>query len=456
MPEPDKHEEAKKQEGTLKDPAITEIPETGQDSKIADEAGENSITPEPEKKPGTAYHIFSRLFSIILMLLFSILSGLLAHDKIRFEPISAKVLGRTPVLPYYLAFIHYPKGSVVNYGLAVFLFLIVIYLGLDLLIFSSLKGWKKALCVIVSIILIMVGTESAMSYYSWIDPEMHRPHPTLFWELSPNLVRLEAGEDVQTNSHGFRSPEISVKKPAGQIRVMILGDSSAFGFRIKDRQTFGAHLVKMLRQKYKGEDIVLLNTSVAGWTTYQAKIFMKERGWKFSPDIIIIAFNDDGQSEWKEDVERAPAPVLIPFLRVLYKSNIYLSIKKLVINSQIKKDPSFTFWPKERQGKSRVSPEQLRKNIGEIFVEAKKRGSKAIVISMPMQSPGGRQHRFQMKQAAQDAGYVFMDFQDGFRQYPSTEVFQDVMHPTAKGHEIIAENLFKIIVDEKWLEKNTK
>lgn len=450
MPDSDNRKETEKVEESANAPVKPE----NEENRSEDTAPPKVEGDLEDKKSGAQFNKFSRLFTIILMVIFSILSVLLARDIIRFEPISANVLGRTPVLPYYLTFIHYPKEEVINYGSAFFLFLMVIYLGLDLLIFSNLKGWKKALCVLASIIVMIAGTEKVMAYYSWIDPEMHRPHPTLFWELSPNLVRMEAGEDVQTDSHGFRSPEVSVQKPAGQIRVMILGDSSAFGFKVGDRETFGAYLVKMLRQKHKGKDIVLVNTAVSGWTTYQAKTFMKEKGWKFSPDIIIIAFNDDGQPEWKEDVERAPSPGITPLLRILYKSNIYLSLKKIVINSQVKRNPSFTFWPKEREGKTRVTPRQLRKNIDEILTEAKKRGSQVIIVSMPLQFPGGLQHREQMKQAAENTSFVYLDFLRGFMPYPQEQVFQDVMHPTPKGQKIIAENLFKIIVDEKWLEKN--
>ena len=428
--------------------------ETKENIIVHEEAVSSSTHPEKEKPgvPQKGKFPWVSIFYILFMLIFGVLSALLTRGILRFHPIHARVLQRDPVLPYYLTFIHYPKEMVITQGFAFFFFLIVLYLGVDLLFFRDTKGWKKAIFVLISIIVIIGGTECMMSFYSYIDSEMHHPHPTIFWELSPNLVPMEAGEDVWSNSHGFRSPEISQKKPKDQIRVMVLGDSSAFGFKIKGEETFGAVLVRMLNEKYKGKNIRYINAAVAGYTTYQARIFMEERGWKFSPDIIIIAFNDDGQQEWKQDVERAPHPLLVPIFRVLYKSNIYLSLKKIMLNSQIKRNAAFVKWPGHMQGKIRVPAKQLRYNIDTIMGEAKKRGSKVIVVSMPLQNRGGMRHRHEMKEGAEKAGYPFLDFLKGFKNYPAEEVFQDVMHPTAKGHKIIAEELYKIIINEGWLE----
>lgn len=354
------------------------------------------------------------------------------------------------ILPYYACFIIYPPRIVKDAGIAAFLFLITLYLCFDFTLFEKLKGWKKTLSVVISVIIIIAGTEFVMGFYAKTEPVLNRPHPTLFWELSPDIMDVNMGPaKVLTNSHGFRSPEISVKKPEGEYRVMILGDSSAFGHFVRNDETFGAVLVKMLRLKHPGKNIRLINSAVLGYTTYQAVTFMKERGWKFSPDLIIVSFNDDPQMEWKQDVERVPPGLLLPIFRVLYKSNIYLSLKKQMLNARMEKDHSFALQPRSLQQKNRVSPDQMKANLSYLMDEAKKRNIQVIVISMPLQSvsPDIRNYRKIMEESSKSRGYFFLDLLDNWKQYPTYEVFFDVMHPTAKGHKIIAEDLYKIIED---------
>ena len=387
--------------------------------------------------------------------LFAILTAFFARGKLKIMPPFQGQDTGGEILPYYRTFIHYPREEVINNGITMLLFLITIYLCLDFLFLRRLNGWKKSVSVLLSIIIIIGGTECWMAYYAKICPEIHKPSASLFWELSPNLNGVPGGKYVYTNSHGFRSPEIPIKKPPGQIRIMILGDSSAFGFRVKNEEAFGSITAKMLRQKYPGRDIRLINASVAGWTTYQARVFMEEKGWKYSPDIIIIAFNDDSQLEWKEDVERAPSPMILPLMKVLYGSHIYLSAKKLVINSRIKGDVSKLVRPPLKIAKNRVPLEQFRNNFDYIIDGAMDRGAKVIAVSMPVQQSADYFHNYRVtqKKAVEEEDFPSIDFIEDFKKYPESEVFIDLMHPTVKGHRIIGEKLYELIVNTGWLDK---
>lgn len=433
----------------------------GDSDFISPEKNEPDAESQGKKNTGSKnnsaprFSLVSKILSIVSIIIFAVLTALFAKGILKFMPPFRDKFAGGEILPYYRTFIHYPREEVMNDGMTVFLFLITLYLCLDFLFFSSIKGWKKALSVLLSIVVIIGGTELTMDYSAKIHPEMHKPSASVFWELSPDLNGVPGGEEVYTDSHGFRSPEIPMNKPSGQIRVMILGDSSAFGFRVKNEETFGAVAVKMLRQKYPGKDIRLINASVAGWTTYQASVFMKEKGWKFSPDIVIVAFNDDPQDEWKEDVERAPSPAIMPLMKVLYKSHIYLMIKKLVLNTRIKGDSSKIVSPSREEGKRRVPVRQFRANFDSIIDGATDRGAKVIAVSMPLQHSAGyiTDYRNTQKKAVEEEDFPAIDFIEEFKKYPESEVFMDIMHPTARGHRIIGEKLYELIVNTGWLDK---
>lgn len=361
------------------------------------------------------------------------------------------------MLTFHKMHIHYPGDEVITNGISIFLSLIIVYLLSDYMFFVRLRGWKKALSVILSVIVILGGTELSMSYFSRMYPILHRPHPTLLWEHTPNYGGITRGfkEEVFINSHGFRSPDISRKKPAGQTRILLLGDSSAYGFSVRNQETFGSVLTQKLRAAYPGRDVRLLNAAVAGWTTYQAVVFMKERGWEYSPDIIIIAFNNDSWGEWKEDRERVPPAHLIPVMRLLYRSNIYLGMKKIVMNARLKQDPKPAIWPRFDTAKPRVSVEDFRKNLNYIAEGARQRNAEVMIVSMPLQVAKFKKQAYReaMKEVADKNDFPCICCDEDFAGLPVEEVFIDMMHPTAKGHQIIGNNIYGMITQKKWIEK---
>jgi len=423
--------------------------ETGSKDKETGK-GNNTEKKEGAKKEKRPYPV-SRILYIVVIIIFLIATILFVRHAVEiYSKPPADAQGKHPdLIPYYAAFINYPPDIVRDAGIAMLLATITFYLCLDFLFFYRLKGWKKALSVILSLIFIFACTEYAMGYYLKIEKLMHRPHPTLFWELTPDLLDMNLGRHkVFTNSHGFRSPEISMKKPPGQYRVMVLGDSSAFGFNVAGESTFGALLCRDLRKKYPEKDIRFINGAVSGYTTYQAATFMKERGWKFSPDLLIIAFNDDPQMEWKQDVQRAPGPIMTPIFKLLYKSNIYLTLKQIILNFRVRSNPKFAMYPDRENETNRVTADQLRHNLEYILNGAKKRGASVIVVSMPLQSHGKtiEEYRTIMKKSALDRGFYFLDLLNGWKDYSYEEVLIDVMHPNEKGHELIAKDLYNLIV----------
>ncbi len=65
-------------------------------------------------------------------------------------------------------------------------------------------------------------------------------NPKIWKELKPYYKQIYDGlmvrippTVIQTNSHGFRDVERSLEKPEGTFRIVVLGDSMAFGFGVE-------------------------------------------------------------------------------------------------------------------------------------------------------------------------------------------------------------------------------
>lgn len=138
--------------------------------------------------------------------------------------------------------------------------------------------------------------------------------PILERELRPNFSQLFDGSivkfpkvvNVTINSNGFRGKEYSIEKPNNTIRVLVLGDSVAFGWGVNENETFSVVLEKMLnsdaQKKYE-----VLNLAVPGYNTEQEVEMLKTKGLKYNPDIIIIAYHRNDVTNSTEERELADA-----------------------------------------------------------------------------------------------------------------------------------------------------
>jgi len=119
------------------------------------------------------------------------------------------------------------------------------------------------------------------------------------------------GEDVRTDSHGFRSPEIPVQAPPGVARIAFAGDSIAMGWGVSLEETIPMQVLSALRAQ--GHKVDGFNMGVGNYNTAQELASYKDKGSKMKPDIIVLVyFINDGEpmptyhdSDWLEQHSEA-------------------------------------------------------------------------------------------------------------------------------------------------------
>jgi len=90
---------------------------------------------------------------------------------------------------------------------------------------------------------------------------------------------------INTNSKGIRgSREYPYLKPKDQKRILILGDSFAFGYGAPDHEIWPAYLDRLL----PGTEVI--NAGVSGYGQDQMLLFFREEGKKYQPDIVVLGF----------------------------------------------------------------------------------------------------------------------------------------------------------------------
>jgi hypothetical protein len=97
---------------------------------------------------------------------------------------------------------------------------------------------------------------------------------------------------VQRVNHlGLRGPEVTVEKPAGTFRIVMLGDSFTMGKGVEDGETFSALVGDSLRATVAacgGPAIEVINAGVDSYAPVLEGIYLRRELHRLSPDVVVV------------------------------------------------------------------------------------------------------------------------------------------------------------------------
>ncbi|MBS1105929.1 MAG: putative GDSL-lipase [Deltaproteobacteria bacterium] len=166
-----------------------------------------------------------------------------------------------------------------------------------------MRRWASVLVGIVSTLLCVVAAEGVLRQLA----ERHevqlasgarktvfnpyRSDALLSYALRPGWSGIHESADfrvgVRVNALGMRGAEQPLEKPPGTRRLLVLGDSFAFGWGVEDAETFPARLEA--RWRSASHPIDVLDAAVPGYAADQHWIYLRERGFALAPDVIVLA-----------------------------------------------------------------------------------------------------------------------------------------------------------------------
>lgn len=126
------------------------------------------------------------------------------------------------------------------------------------------------------------------------DGRFRQPDTEFGWVLRPGFEGWTADEArvwVRINRDGLRDREHSLEKPAGSLRVALLGDSYLEALNVPFEKTFAALLESQLQgcAQPHGQVAEVINFGVAGYSTAQELLTYRARARKYHPDIVVLA-----------------------------------------------------------------------------------------------------------------------------------------------------------------------
>lgn len=178
---------------------------------------------------------------------------------------------------------------------------------------------SRLIALLVSTAVSLLVAEAALRIAGFSNPNFYGPDPERGWGLRPGAHgrwTKEGDAEVRINGDGLRDDEHPIAKPAGELRIAVLGDSCVEALQVPVEKTFGALLETELARcpAVAGRKVETLNFGVSGYGTAQELLTLRHRVWKYDPDLVLLAFysGNDVRNNWRP-LELDPArPYLMP------------------------------------------------------------------------------------------------------------------------------------------------
>ncbi len=161
---------------------------------------------------------------------------------------------------------------------------------------------KALAAAVMGVFLAAAVGEALARGYAWLGGEVgarlatRDPLGVLYEPYGNFGYRQKAGKSegykngtrAHWNAMAYRGPLVSLDKPAGTYRIVLLGGSTTAGYGVNDDETIDAHMRRLLHERVPGACIEVVNLALGGYDSYQDYERMRVDGTRLSPDLVII------------------------------------------------------------------------------------------------------------------------------------------------------------------------
>jgi hypothetical protein len=174
-----------------------------------------------------------------------------------------------------------------------------------------MRAFNVLLAVLVSLLLGLLVLEGGLRLIGKGPPEtLGQFDAKLGWVKTPNAkVHRHTSEfDVhfEINALGLRDdPMTSPAKPAGKLRVLMLGDSFVQGYTVERQDLFVDVLERWWQAE--GRDVDVINAGTEGYSTDQEALWLAGPGRAFQPDVVLL-FPYENDIFWNGELSYPPLP----------------------------------------------------------------------------------------------------------------------------------------------------
>lgn len=292
-------------------------------------------------------------------------------------------------------------------------------------------------------------------------------NPRLRFELRPGSVVM-AEVEYRVNAEGLRGGETSIGKPAGVRRVVVLGDSIAFGYWVASEDGFPHQLEAMLNLAGAPEDrIEVLNFGVPGYNLDQEIEVLRTKVFAFSPDVVVLAFclNDlEGLFSYEyglvQDRSSRSRSLIGRWREGFLDRSLLLSwIEYRFSELEARRRFARASNPLEGVRYTNAVGQQKAALASKLNVFRSVLAARAVpgvvvvfpVLGGPFDHYPHRELHRAVVESAESAGLVAVDLLDCYSAYGFREIRVDAIHPSPLGHRVAAHATRDALCASGWL-----
>ncbi len=148
---------------------------------------------------------------------------------------------------------------------------------------------RVGLCVF-SVLLTLVCSEVALRIYRAADRQSKAQDRTVPLHIVTDESYLYGlnPQHPDISSQGTRDDAVVLPKPPRTFRILVLGDSIAFGATFPKSDTFPNRMERQLRAELGPMDVI--NSAVMGYSPYNELQYYLTHGKTLDADIVMVAF----------------------------------------------------------------------------------------------------------------------------------------------------------------------
>ncbi len=281
---------------------------------------------------------------------------------------------------------------------------------------------------------------------------MFAPDPARIWDLNPGYTghRTDWGDrnwvTLTINLQGRRDAEVTLAKPPNTVRIALLGDSVAFGARVKVEDDFASLMQNALNARADGRRYEVLNFGVSGYSTWQELSTLKQKALAYKPDLVLLAFvmndlYDNNQAAGQGYLTMTRVQGIAKWLRE--NSGFYRFVREQVLSVEsrvVLQNPC-------AQADPWACWDNTRTLLDDMDTTARAGGAKFAIVAFPVNQQVGTPDpafaaRYQgvMADYAREHQVAEIDLLPAFLAEKATggELFVDDYHPNERGHALTA------------------
>lgn len=276
-------------------------------------------------------------------------------------------------------------------------------------------------------------------------------NPGLVYTLTPNKCGF--------NSKGYRDYEYDYNKDSNAFRIVVIGDSVAYGHGLGPGEAFPKYLERNLNRTINDErrEVQVISLARGGYTTSQELIILEQEAFQYDPDLIVWSYvlNDPGHTVFANDNHRALYHFEPRFhLEHFFMKSLYKIRERIMRSSCDKAYFAFlhcVYW------------ESIESNLGKVYELARDHGTPVLFLIHPMfgssfdynSYPLAALHN-QLGGLASDLGFEVLDLTQAYLPYDPVQLalkgkngLVDPVHPNKKGSDIAASYLFAAVIENE-------